>query len=389
MNSLMLLAQVILDLLFVVALVILWIQFRRPKGVDPQLASGLQELQNKIAVLEDLGDRTEKQVQQLMTILENKLIDVQKKIDQADSMQGKISKSMEKSLEVVKIFQDKIPHEEIHERQNTIKFVKAALLANQGFNIEEISKQVDLPFGELEFIAKVNKNELSFDEKQLPEWIQSELKESKFEIKEDVEFLESPLWPVQQLKTSAGLTSANQDALQNLGEKFRQAQIIVSQRRVLEPQQKVFGSENDIDSQDGSRRVLQQEPQKSLVDKKVFIGEQDKNEKLLKDKALNSQYKVDETVQWLIDQKKREFAVQRATNLSQAKQNHSRSAFTNLPNQSSRIVASPSGKLSEQSISTPRKESISFPEESKILKKGKELGIRPVVFPRLDADRNR
>jgi hypothetical protein len=284
-NSLALLIQVLVDLLFVISLVALWIQFRRPKSEDPRLSAGLQELQSKIAVLEDLGDRTEKQVQQLMTILENKMIDVQKKIEQADSMQGKISKSMEKSLEVVKIFQDKIPHEEIQERQNTIKFVKAALLANQGKNIQEISEQVDLPYGELEFIVKVNKNELSFDEARLPNWIQSELNGSHFimpdvAIPENVQFLESPLHQPQSIKANARLTSPDQEALQELGEKFRQAQVS------------------------------------------------------------SHEHKIAATVHRLVEQKKRELEAQQ----------------------------------------------VQFPQESKILKKGKELGIRPVIFPRIEVN---
>lgn len=315
MSSMAILFQVIVDLLFVVAIVALWIQFRRPKSEDPRMSAGLVELQTKIAVLEDLGDRTEKQVQQLMAILENKVLEVQKKIDQADNVQGKISKSMEKSLEVVKIFQDKIPHEEIRERQNTIKFVKAALLANQGYSAREISEQVDLPYGELEFIVKVNKNELAFDQNQLPEWIQAELNNSQYSLKEEVQFLETPLQAQPKLKTGAGLTAADQQSLQNLGEKFRQAQILVTQK---------IASQNKI-----------LEPQQTIIKPELQIS--DEFEKTTT-KTANS------IVHKLVEQKKKE--------------------------------------LNENLVA-----SVAFKSESQILKKGKELGIRPVVFPRIEVDK--
>ncbi len=86
----------------------------------------------------------------------------------------KIEASMGKSLEVAKIFQDKIPHQEIIERQNTAKYVKAARLAHQGMAVSEIAAQVDLSMGEIEMIAKLNREQLQFSEEDLPEWAQDE-----------------------------------------------------------------------------------------------------------------------------------------------------------------------------------------------------------------------
>ena len=67
---------------------------------------------------------------------------------------------MEKSKKVARLFQDKIPHEEIIERQNAQKYLKAAKLANQGLSIEEIAGQIDIPRGELELIVKLNRQNL-------------------------------------------------------------------------------------------------------------------------------------------------------------------------------------------------------------------------------------
>lgn len=162
----------LLNLILFAGVVTLWIRLNKPQKDDPRLSKGLQLLQSKIAVLEDLSDRTEVQVNQLTSLLEQKCKDIQLKIQQSEKQLAKIDQSTQKSLEVAKIFQDRIPHTEIVERQNTIKYVKAARLAHQGLSFDEIAKQVDLSRGEIEFIAKVNKDQLMFCEESLPEWIQ-------------------------------------------------------------------------------------------------------------------------------------------------------------------------------------------------------------------------
>lgn len=142
---------------------------RQPKD-DPRLSRGLQLLQAKISVLEDLSDRSEAQTTQMVALLEQKARELQAKIQLADKHVQLIQESMGKSLEVAQIFEDKIPHQEIIERQNTKKYLKAARLAHQGRSPQEIAQEVDLPMGEIEFIAKVNRDQLMFSEDQLPEW---------------------------------------------------------------------------------------------------------------------------------------------------------------------------------------------------------------------------
>ena len=53
--------------------------------------------------------------------------------------------------------EDHAVHKEIIERQTTAKYLQAAKLANKGLSFEEISKQVDIPRGELDLIVKVNR----------------------------------------------------------------------------------------------------------------------------------------------------------------------------------------------------------------------------------------
>lgn len=156
------------------AVAILWIKSSRPAKEDPRLSRGLQLLGSKISVLEDLSDRTEKQAKQLMALLDERAKILQGKILQAHETMNKIDQSMAKSLNVAQIFQDKIPHEEIIERQNTAKFVTAAKMAHQGRSVEDIMNEVDLPRAEVEFISKVNRDELTFSEEHLPEWAKAQ-----------------------------------------------------------------------------------------------------------------------------------------------------------------------------------------------------------------------
>ncbi len=169
------LVQIFIDIVLLATIGFLWAKLSRPQKDDPRLSRGLQLLGSKISILEDLSDRTETQVKQLTSLMEQKVREIQTILLEAENQIQKIDQSMIKSLEVAKIFQDKIPHQEIIERQNTIKYVKAARMAHQGASIEEIVSAVDLPRGEIEFIAKVNRDQLQFSEQDLPAWAKQEL----------------------------------------------------------------------------------------------------------------------------------------------------------------------------------------------------------------------
>ncbi|WP_413944006.1 DUF2802 domain-containing protein [Bdellovibrio sp. HCB-162] len=221
------LLQVLVNLILLAGVVGMWVRLNRPPKDDPRLSKGLQLLQSKIAVLEDLSDRTETQVNQLTALLESKVKDIQTKIQASDKQLAKIEQSMQKSLEVAKIFQDRIPHTEILERQNTIKYVKAARLAHQGLSAEEIAQQVDLSMGEIEFIAKVNRDQLMFCEESLPEWVQEEAQVEPASDLSDVDNI-SFMTPLQReapqdMSNVFEVPKADQDALKKLGEAFKAA----------------------------------------------------------------------------------------------------------------------------------------------------------------------
>jgi hypothetical protein len=162
--------QISFDVVIFFAVVASWMRLRRPPQDDPRLSRGLQLLQTKITVLEDLSDRTDAQVKQLSGLLDQKSRFLQNKMLEAEQQVLKIDHSMTKSLEVAEIFQDKIPHEEILERQRTVEYVKAARMAHSGVSVDEIASTVQLPREQVELIAKFNRDQLMFDETQLPEW---------------------------------------------------------------------------------------------------------------------------------------------------------------------------------------------------------------------------
>ncbi len=207
------LLQLCFDIILLIGLVAAWVRLTKPTEDDPRLSRGLQLLQAKISVLEDLSDRTEVQVAQLMALMEGKAKEVQNQILLADKHIQFVEASIAKGMEVVKIFQDRIPHQEIVDRKNVVKYVKAARLAHQGISVDAIAEQVDLSRSEIEFITKVNRDNLQFSEKDLPEW-----------INEEGESWSQEQLPLQMLSQPQILPKSEDRAvLTQLGDRFRQA----------------------------------------------------------------------------------------------------------------------------------------------------------------------
>lgn len=208
------LAQAGIDLFLGLGLFLCAMKLARAPKDDPRLSRGLQLLQSKIAVLEDLSDRSETQAQQLTALLAQKGRDVQSQIEEAERHVRAIRISIEQSREVARLFEDKIPHHEIIERQNTAKYVRAARLAHQGLAPHDIARQVDLPMGEIEFIAKVNKDRLMFSEDQLPWWAEGA---------EPSPAADEPSRVVNLPPIPAPPQGEDIESLERLGEEFRRA----------------------------------------------------------------------------------------------------------------------------------------------------------------------
>lgn len=143
----------------------------RTKVEDQRLTKGLQLLQNKISILQDLSDKTDEQVRTWVHLIEQKATDVQKQLIKSDEKIVQIEQALSKALDVSKIFYEQVPAAEMAERQKTSKYVQAAKLANQGFTTDQIAQKVDLSIAELDMITKMNRENLQFAEESLPAWI--------------------------------------------------------------------------------------------------------------------------------------------------------------------------------------------------------------------------
>ena len=167
--------QIFLNLALIIGGCILWAKLSRPAKEDPRLSRGLQVLQGKISILEDLSNRTEVQVKQLTLLIDKKSQQLKDVIHKAEMLCARVEQERQKSIEVAEIFQDKIPHSEIIERQNRVKYVTAARMAHRGIPKKEIAEKVDIPESELDFIVKVNRDQLMFEEAKLPPWAQPKM----------------------------------------------------------------------------------------------------------------------------------------------------------------------------------------------------------------------
>ncbi len=149
----------------------MWARLKRPPQEDPRMSRGLQLLQSKIAIMENLSDKTEGQFQNINKLIERKTEKLQKIVQKSEEQLARLESAMTKSMDVAEIFQDKIPHEEVIQRKKSVKLIMAARMAHAGHSVIEIAQKVSLPKAQIELICKVNKDELVFDQDNLPDWV--------------------------------------------------------------------------------------------------------------------------------------------------------------------------------------------------------------------------
>lgn len=188
----------------------------KEKKEDQRLTKGLQLLQNKISILQDLSDKTDEQVHKLVHLVDQKAGEVRGHINEADHRIEQIEKALSKALDVSKIFSEQIPQQEMANRQKTSLYVQAAKLANQGFSPEQISQKIDLSPAEIEMIAKVNKDNLQFAEESLPDWVNLNANQiaqntSDQEIADFTAALSTQNQKMQQSVASSAFDSLQQD----------------------------------------------------------------------------------------------------------------------------------------------------------------------------------
>lgn len=160
-----------MNLVLLTLLLFGWLTKNKNKVEDQRLTKGLQLLQNKISILQDLSDKSDEQVHKWIHLIEQKSIEVQNQLNRSDEKISQIETVLAKALDVSKVFAEQVPHETLAERQKTSRYVQAARLAHQGYSAEQISQKVDLSVAEIEIIIKMNRNQLQFSEDDLPAWV--------------------------------------------------------------------------------------------------------------------------------------------------------------------------------------------------------------------------
>jgi hypothetical protein len=283
------LLQITVNLIFFVGMIALWMRLRRPPQDDPRLSRGLQLLQTKITVLEDLSDRTDNQVKQLTALLDQKTRMLQNKVLEAEQQIIKIDHSMTKSLEVAEIFQDKIPHQEIVERQQKVEYVRAARMAHSGLSVDDIAAQVALPREQIELIAKFNREQLMFDEDRLPEWASRATENDEgaggFSLNE-IDFIGNLEKPKPDLAQMARIENDFKQAVQTVRQQEIQAQQTLMDSRVAEHlRQSVASGMQTMQPAVMSMKATAQ----TLKDRLVTAAEDLLRSQQLTDQVLNSQ----------------------------------------------------------------------------------------------------
>jgi len=143
----------------------------KEKKEDQRITKGLQLLQSKISILEDLSDKTDEQVRKLIHTLDQKAVEVRQTLMNTEEQVQRIDDMIQKGIQFSQELKEHTPHDELHGRQKTALYVKAAKLAHQGSSLDEILNEVDLTPAEIQMIIKVNKENLQFSEHHLPNWI--------------------------------------------------------------------------------------------------------------------------------------------------------------------------------------------------------------------------
>lgn len=154
------LIQVVMDIFLFVGLFVCIVRSPRTSKDDPRLSRGLQLLQSKISVLEDLSDKTDVQFQKMMSLVEQKILEVQQAVSNAERQLQTLNEATAKGIETTRLVQTGLGAEQVIERHTNEVYARAAQLAFEGKSIDEICEKLELSRGEVELIVKFNRDSL-------------------------------------------------------------------------------------------------------------------------------------------------------------------------------------------------------------------------------------
>jgi len=164
--------QLMVNLVFLAGIIFLLINRKQTQKDDQKFSKGLQLLQNKISVLEDLSDQTDEQVRSLTQLLEAKYREIQGLLVESDGQIQKMEEIAKNIYAQVESSSSMMGNQSSTEVQSMNKYVKAAQMANNGKSIEEVIREIDITRGEAELIVAMNKDQLTFNQNTLPLWVQ-------------------------------------------------------------------------------------------------------------------------------------------------------------------------------------------------------------------------
>lgn len=180
--------QLILNLIFLAGIIFLLINRKQTYREDQKFSKGLQLLQTKISVLEDLSDQTDDQVRSLTKLLEDKYREIQGLLVEADQQIQKMEEVAQNTMNRLHSVEG-MPQST--EQGSMNKYVKAAQMAHSGASMDEILQSVDLTRGEVELVMAMNKDNLVFNQHQLPLWVNPDMAAAPQESTIGAEFLKA------------------------------------------------------------------------------------------------------------------------------------------------------------------------------------------------------
>jgi hypothetical protein len=212
----------LMNVLLMTVVLFSWLTKNKNRVEDQRLTKGLQLLQNKISILQDLSDKSDEQVRKWVHLIEQKSNEVQNQLIMADDKIVQIEGALSKALDVSKIFYEQVPHAEIAERQKTSQYVQAAKLAHQGFSADQIGQKIDLSMAEIEMIIKMNRDHLQFSEENLPAWINTDTSSDNERQSQEVAEFSAQLKKMNQSISSTAfeVESPDMTSMDNIKQQF-------------------------------------------------------------------------------------------------------------------------------------------------------------------------
>lgn len=152
----------------------------KEKKEDQKLTKGLQLLQNKLSILQDLSDRTDEQVHKLVHLLDSKSADIRIAMKEANHLLEEVRTAPAQYIQQAA----QPANDSAAYNAKSAAVVKAAQLSNAGADIEQIIQETELNRSEVEMIMAVHRHNLQFSAESLPDWAQETTSISNQELDE-------------------------------------------------------------------------------------------------------------------------------------------------------------------------------------------------------------